>query len=208
MIKFKKAFLLSMVAVMTIGVSVSADPITTLEGLKSSSIEVSGTTEIPKISVTVPTSAAFVVNPFGIDVSGENDQVVSTKFAIENASDIKVDVYLDGFTTVIEGSGTDKINLVSTAILPTATALTKDLFLYLDEASVPASTKPDIKKVVTKTNTTTPLNVKMGATMEPTTGKVELKFFGTANTKGAWDAGDKISVTPKFRFVPLMVTTP
>lgn len=204
MIKFKKTLLLALASVMTIGITVSADPITTLEGLKGSEVTVSGTTKVPTISVTVPTSAVFVVNPFGIEVEGSHDQIVSTKFAIENGSSVKVDVYLDGFKTIVEATASDKINLVTTPILPTSTSSTKDLYLYLEEAS--ALKVGEAKKVVPKTNTTTSLNVKMG-TMEETSGKLELKFFGSANSKAAWDDGDKISVTPKFKFVPQMAVT-
>ena len=72
-----------------------------------SEIEVTGTTKVPTISITVPTSAAVTLNPYKLDVTIDSatkqDQVISAVYYIVNGSDVAIETEAT-VTGVAEGA--------------------------------------------------------------------------------------------------------
>lgn len=161
----------------------------------SSNIDATTGVENPTISVTVPTSLNFVIDPYETDSKG---QIYSDDAIITNASDVAVKV--DVKVTPTLGGG---VNLVAKGdVNTTDTADTdKDIYLALKTAkaadSTPAVTDwadESTYSVVKTTGTTVSVKLdKAGGTLL-TTG---LGVTGAANPIAAWATGD---VTVNFAF--------
>lgn len=100
----------------------------------SKTTEVAGTTKVPTVNVTIPTSAAITVNPYkmSVDVSADqdgsdmkNDQIISPVQYVKNESDVAIalDVSITG---KVEGEAVFATAPVTDKIL------TKSAFVYFE----------------------------------------------------------------------------
>lgn len=212
----KRVLAMALMSTMAFGTMAFASDTTEITGTESLSnvqVEVEGTTTVPTISVTVPTSASFIINPFGIEAGDDSSQkqIISPDIDIVNNSDVKMDVILDGYSaTVSSKDGSDKITLSSAAIASNSTSVKKDVFVYLgvknEEGNVTFDAKANAKQVVKLA--ASGLNTKLGtmgiANEDDDSDKITLAFDGSVNKNAAWNEDDAISVVPTFKFVPQM----
>ncbi|WP_313238439.1 hypothetical protein [Sporosarcina ureae] len=170
-------------------------------GVTGQEVKSEGTLKLPTISVTIPTTHGFLLNPYNLEEAG---QIVSAEATISNASTVDVDVSLKSATAVIEntdpkakavlGMVTDKITskTVELNLIVTPTAGT----LLLDGGKLNITGKNAATKLVT---------------LNKTNGAATLKYEGktVANPlNNPWSAADKISLTSIYTFSPVLVTTP
>lgn len=224
-----KLLSLGMAVVMALSMSVTAfadDNTTTISGNGkfSGSVKATGTTDVPIISVTVPSSAAFIINPYNIpfsmqvstdsltELSGAEDDpnlsIVSPTYTVKSTSGIglNVDVKLTG--AIPSGS---KISLASKEL--TGKETSKSAFIYFEIKEQSDSFKDSYEKannqiVLSKRATTRKSVCFIPAGTESSPSEAECKFFGSvaANPKTAWTENDKVTATIVFTFTPVAGT--
>lgn len=188
-------------------------------GVYGQDVEVTETTTVPTISVTIPTSTAVVINPYKLEVEMDgakfNDAIITVEQTIVNESNVPISVSAKVKAAVPEGSGAS----VATAALK-GTETTKSVFAYLEVAAKAAEDTPAVfssdgydakstkqvaftTKEVTKTNMLT----LAAATEKPT--YAGFKIFGQASSTPtvAWTDADKVEYSITFNFVPLVSET-
>jgi hypothetical protein len=219
-----KLLSLGMAVVMALFTSVTAFAADTTingpnqNGKYSSTVVATGSTTVPTINVTVPSSATFIVNPYNIQVStdsltelSDSDaslSVVSPTYTITSKSDIglNVDITLQG--TIPSGSG---VVLSSKAL--TGKETTKSVFIYLEikaksDTFKGSYTKASNQVILSKSSTTKKSVCFIPAGTSSNPSEAELKFFGSAaaNPKTAWSKSDTVKATIKFTFRPVAGT--
>jgi hypothetical protein len=218
-----------MAVVMALSMSVTTfadDNTTTISGNGkfSGSVTATGTTNVPVIAVTVPSTAAFVINPYGIpyniqvstdsltEISGDEDDpdlsIVSPEYTIKSTSNIGLNVDVKLQATIPSGS---KISLASKDL--TGRETSKSAFIYFEIKEQSDSFKDSYDKsnnqiVLSKRATTRKSVCFIPAGTESSPSEAECKFFGSvvANPKTAWTENDKVTATIVFTFTPVAGT--
>lgn len=143
---------------------------------------------MPVISVSVPTTAEIVIDPYNTLQGGQID---STNAKIVNNSNIPLNVTLVG----IKATPTEGLNLVAKA----ATDGTK-------WACVSAAVTDGANKATTKVLSAEGQDIAVTTAMAPKGGVVSFKVTGTcataitAEAASDWAAEDKITVTTAYKF--------
>jgi len=201
--KIRRFLALALAFTMVMGLSMTAlaDPMT---AAGEQDIEVTVTTEVPVISVTVPTTATVKLNPYRLDVTvdGETvtDQVISAPMVVTNGSNVPIIV---SYTAKAEAAG--EVVIVATAPKATDTAKSAYLFVKAGAGAAPDAItydKNDSLVLSTKDQTKAAafeLAKKNGD--DPTPGY--LAIGGNLSTQSAkdWVAADKVNVSLKFSFI-------
>lgn len=163
-------------------------------GATGQEVESEGTLELPTISVTLPTSHGFILNPYNLEDAG---QIISSVATISNASDVAVEVSLKSTTATIEGTDTK-----TKAVLGPVTDKTTTKTIQLDlNVVATAGTVATEKVTITGKNAVTKL-----VTLNAETGEATLSYDGkvVANPVGnPWSDADKISVSSIYTFTPV-----
>lgn len=187
----------------------------------SSETEISGTTEVPTIKITVPTTGGVVINPYRMEVnmtsSGggakDKDQILSAVQAIANESNVAIKV---NATVTGEAPGESKAVFATAPLKGTET--TKSVFLYLEVIAGDKVTYDKSNSKFTKTEWADAYDAK-ATNMVPVSGGnksttkagvatiaakgasdpsyAAFRLSGTAATAPteAWTTTDKVNVT-------------
>lgn len=174
---------------------------TVKDGAAGKAVVSESTLTLPTISVTLPTTHGFIVNPYNLENAG---QIVSSKATISNASDVAVEVSLKSATAVIAGETT-----TSKAVLGIVTDKITTKTVELNLVVTPTATKatlhaPELGVNITGKNTATKL-----VTLNKTDGEATLEYTGkvVANpTTSPWSSEDKITINAIYSFVPVSET--
>lgn len=94
--------------------------------------EVTGNTEVPTISITVPATAAVIVNPYKMTVQNDagtdvTDQIVSATQYIKNESDVALKV-----STEVTGKPAGTLTLATATTQGTKAVTTNSVFMYFE----------------------------------------------------------------------------
>lgn len=145
--KFKKLACTTLAGLMAVSMTVPAfaATISDIGGLSDIGLDISGSTEVPTISVTVPTTGSVITNPYklSVDVSAANDgsdlttdQIISATQFIESESNVPLNLSV----TATGEIPTESKAVFSTASVANNAKLTnKSLFLYLQLKAATAS---------------------------------------------------------------------
>ena len=160
-----------------------------------SEIEVTGTTKVPTISITVPTTAAVTLNPYKLDVTIDSatkqDQVISAVYYIVNGSDVAIETEAT-VTGVAEGATTDK---------------TKQVYMAFEWAQTSDGSTAPTSWSDTTALTTSAQTVANKLTMDKTGGTSPAIAFhftsdAIAEPETPWTADDTVGATLAFTFAP------
>ena len=225
----KKIVSLSLATVMAMSsamVAIAADPTaatqaandatissTTDGGVYGASAEITGSTAVPTIKVTVPTVGDIAVNPYQMSytlgsLGAATDEVFSPEYTIKNESNVPISV---GVTVTGKPEGEA---VFATTPVADATVKTKSVFAYIEFSSdgsyADAYNSKATNQVVLGTKAVTKNNVvtlERGDGGSATTAKY--KFMGSAASAPtkAWANTDKIGATVAFTFTPILPTT-
>jgi hypothetical protein len=134
----KRLFALAMTAVMMLSTSVVAfadDAATTktenISTTLSTAIEATGTLKQASIKVTVPTSNAFIINPYKLSVTptggttASTSQIVSPTYTVQNAGEVALKVDVTAKATVA-----GDLTLATSPVASTSTK--KEAFIFLN----------------------------------------------------------------------------
>lgn len=241
----KKIFSAVMAMTMVMGLSLSAfaaDPATLDDPTKATTgQDITGQSSIltPTISITVPTTADIVVNPFQlkstIDETDYYDQIVSIPQEISNASNVGVEVNVEGLKVTVDGASlnatTKKWESPITVMTGTAkSAKTKSIYLYLavgtdaNEKDIKAVADHDASgKEVAGASLAKAAILEAGTAENPKKVAFQVKGDVNANpTKEVlqadgktkltvadpWVSTDKVTVSFKFTFTPIIADPP
>ena len=159
--------------------------------------EIESSVKAPTIKVTVPTTGAVGINPYGMEFEVDGldeaatDKIISPVQFIKNESDVAISVDVSVSATPAEG-----VTLATAALKGTET--TKSVFLYFEIANAEdASTEPTWADAY---NAKTAGHVIVGTEAKPTvkTGVVQLAAGDDAATYAAFHmAGDVASKSAK-----------
>lgn len=189
----------------------------------SGEIEVSGTTTVPEIKITVPSTGNIVANPYKLeydlgDSKKSSDQIVSVPQFIKNESNVAIDVSASVTGEIYSNDKNDKSVVFASAALK-GTETTKSVFMYLDivesenGSTATFGTAYDAKaanQLLVGTKTVTKKNViqlaKPESSSQPT--YAAYKFCGAVatNPAKAWTTADKVSAKVVFTFAPVVKT--
>lgn len=131
----KKLLSLVLVSAMVLGSAITASATSSITDMAGTGTgtDVTGTStvKVPTINITVPTSAAVVINPYKMTAQVGSDeinaQIATVPQEITNASDVKVAVNVENLKAVpSEGVA------VSATSLATKTTGAKSVFLFLE----------------------------------------------------------------------------
>lgn len=185
----------------------------------SQSTTITGTTEVPTISVTVPDTGAVVVNPYKLEVSVSGtdvtDQIISATQYLENASNVAIEVKASV-------TGTKEGNAVfATASTQGGKAVTTNsAFMYFEIIlSDDNSSEPTWPESFDKTNvnqllvgdtenaaksTMVTMAAGDGSDAAASNGYAAFHLAGDVADKltTAWAATDKFGATIAFTFTP------
>lgn len=203
---------LALALVLTLTVPAFAGSTTTTP---TNATEFTGSTEAPTVSVTVPASATFVVNPYKMSVqnaAGDDvtDQVVAATQYVTNLSDVPltVDVTVTGTT---EGNAAFATSSTQGSRAPT----TNSVFLYAEFGAATANDGSADPTWGTAYSTTATNQVLVGARATSKKGVAKLaatdgsaanylayKLAGDAASAPttAWTDADKVKVSVAFTF--------
>ena len=181
---------------------------TTISDLSDSAeLEITGTTQVPKIEVVVPATGEVILNPYGMTVANPptgataTDQILSAVQAIENKSEIAIKVS-GTITGVAEG-------VTLTTSTPDNTKkevkLTFKIAKSADATTAPTGTGVDL--------TTSAQDIAAAAVELDKTGgsnpfaTFQLSGSASKNPESVWTADDVIGATVAFTFEPNAPTT-
>lgn len=179
----------------------------------SATVVATGTTQAPVISVNVPTSMTYILNPY--QITGKQ-QILAPNFTIENKSDVPLKVMVSDCKT---STAPADVKLITKE--PTATSKEKEAYIYLratvgdavgtEKFTAASATKAgDI--VVATADMKAPvllaaLTAGDGAASKDG-GKATATFQGklSAPEEKLWAASDKFDITVTYKFIPQMNT--
>lgn len=179
-------------------------------------IEVSGSVEVPTISITVPTTAAIVINPYQMSVTPDGADEASTnaiicpEYTITNNSDVAVAVNVESLSADVSNAGGA---VLATAALK-GTETTKSVFCYLDVHTT-GETATAYSKATNQLlvgTTAKPASKDAITTLDATGGDVTTCDFSFAGSVVAnptvtdsvtpWSDTDTVSIALKYSFTP------
>lgn len=169
-----------------------------------SEIEVTGTTKVPTISITVPTSAAVTLNPYKLDVTIDSatkqDQVISAVYYIVNGSDVAIETEAT-VTGVAEGA------TFAAASVASSTDKTKQVYMAFEWAKTTDGSTAPAAWSDTTALTTSAQNIANKLTMDKTGGTspaIAFHFTGDAiaEPETPWTTDDTVGATLAFTFAP------
>lgn len=175
--------------------TITDDAVTADKGTSNSTI--TGTITATKLSVSVPTTAAFTIDPTITatdDTAGITAQLtnVPTNYTVTNKSVVPVYAYISGCTVTKAGTTAGDPTLVNaTSGLSTDYAV---MFAVKDADSKPADFKTSGDWL-----TTTPgkyYAIKDNGKLAAKTGAATMSFYG--QTTSGWSNGDSFTVVPTF----------
>lgn len=229
--KFKKVATLVLAGAMALSMAVPAFAADTdLE----QSTEITGTTQTPTISISVPATGAVVLNPYkmSVDLSEDQDgsevvtnQIISATNYIKNKTDVALAV-----SATVTGKVAGEAVFATATTQGTKAVTTKSAFVYLEvidtgagedgDATAPATAPTDASwkaydakavnqvllsaKAVTKANMLT-----VPAVAADNSSFIAFRLAGdaaSAPTK-AWTSADTVSATIAFTFTPTVQAT-
>lgn len=215
----KKLFALILSCAMMLGLAATAFAEDTViedpdeNGVYSQETEIEGTTQAPTIKVTVPTTGAVVINPYGMKYGDDDatDKIISATQFIKNESDVAISITV----SVAATPSNDKVVLATSALKGTET--TKSVFLYFEIVeSEDGSTEPETWAAYNTKNTN---QVVVGSATKPTTkagvhvmdAGDEAATFAAFHLAGdvasgstiPWSEEDTVSVVIAFTFNPV-----
>lgn len=196
------------------------------------STEISGTTQVPTISISVPATGSIVLNPYkmSVDISEDQDgsqevntQIISANSYIKNKTDVALTV-----SATVTGKTAGEAVFATATTQGTKAVTTKSAFVYLEvvnagagddgDATAPTaeptwSSAYDSKaanqvllsaKAVTKANMLT-----VPAVAEDSSSFIAYRLAGDAASSPtkAWTGADTVSATIAFTFTPTVVST-
>ena len=165
-----------------------ADPVAagskTLEAAGTSDSIITGTITATKLSVSVPTTAAFTIDPT-IEATTTSAQLtdVPDNYTVTNASAVPVYAYISGCT-------------MSTGSLVTAASglSTDKAVMFAVKDSAPANFDAPGDWLTTTPGTYYP--IKDNGKLAAKTGTATMSFYGQTTT--GWSNGDTFTITPTF----------
>lgn len=185
----------------------------------------STTVQVPTINITVPSTGAVVINPYGMTVQNDagddvTNQIVSATQYIVNSSDVALNVDVTVTGTLPANKKDVKFATASTKG-GTKVLTTNDIFMYFEIGSATANdgsgdptwptayvAKPEatqaVKQVLVAAKATTAKNVLTLAAGNVDTTYAAFHLTGdvvSAPTR-AWVADDAVSVAVAFTFTP------
>lgn len=186
------------------------------DGAYSSSVDATGETKVPTISITLSdtTGKKVGLNPYQLKytvggVTDGTDAIVNKEEKITNASDVKIRVNATTTATVPSGS---EVVMATAALKGTET--TKSVFAYLQIDKAATVTKKDYNSkepnmVAFGTKATTKKDM---VTLDDTAGTDKVatyKIFGSVapNPAKAWAAADTVDFKIVYSFEPVVATT-
>lgn len=229
--KFKKLATLALAGAMALSLAV---PAFAAETDLEQSTEITGTTQTPTISISVPATGAVVLNPYKMTVDLTPDdtsddvtsdaQIISANSYIKN----KTDVALTVSATVTGKTAGEAVFATATTQGGTKAVTTKSAFVYLEVVNAGAgddadATEPttaptwgtayDAKaanqvllaaKAVTKANMLT-----VPAVADGSSSFIAYRLAGDAASSPtkAWTSADTVSATIAFTFIPTVQAT-
>ena len=166
----------------------------TLEAAGASDSTITGTITATKLSVSVPTTAAFTIDPT-VEATDPGKQITdaSTNYTVTNASAVPVYAYISNCTIAKAGATAGNPTLVKkTADLATDCAV---MFAVKDAASAPSNfdTEGDW---LTGAGTYYAFNAATHGKLAAKTGTATMSFYGQTTT--GWSNGDTFTITPTF----------
>lgn len=230
--KFKKVAAMVLAGAMALSMAVPAFAADTdLE----QSTEISGTTQTPTISISVPATGAVVLNPYkmSVDVSAAQDgsdmvtnQIISATNYIKN----KTDVALAVSATVTGKTAGEAVFATATTQGGTKAVTTKSAFVYLevidagagdDDAATEPTTAPTdaswkaydakaVNQVLLAAKAVTKANMlTVPAVADGASSFIAFRLAGDAASSPtkAWTSADTVSATIAFTFTPTVQAT-
>lgn len=190
------------------------------DAAEGTAVEVSGSVEVPTISITVPTTADIVINPYQMSVTPDGAEastnaIICPEYTITNESNVAVAV-----NVVSLGANLENANgaVMATSVLK-GTETTKSVFCYLDvheKGKTPTAYSKATNQLLVGT-TAKPASKEAIATLaagNETPATCDFSFAGSviANPKvtdsvKAWSGSDSISIALKYSFTPQVITT-
>lgn len=174
----------------------AADGTVTAPGGTSSST-ITGTIAATTLSVSVPTAAAFTIDPT-VEATTVNSQLKSVpdNYTVTNASVVPVYAYISGCAVAKGADMTGTPTLVTaTADLSTANAV---MFAVKDDTGKPTDFDTPTDWLTTTPGKYYPItaNGKLAAKNDTATDEATMKFYGQTTT--GWTNGDTFTITPTF----------
>lgn len=182
--------------------TITGDAVTTVGGAKESVI--TGTIEATKLSISVPTAAAFTIDPTIAatdDVDGTISQLtnVPTNYTLTNKSAVPVYAYISGCTIAAAGATTGTPTLVSaTSGLSADKAV---MFAVKDSTSAPKDFKTADDWLSTTPGKYYAFNAAdkgklADKTANDKSNEATMSFYGQTTT--GWSHGDSFTIKPTF----------
>jgi hypothetical protein len=212
MTKMTKRFVAGMLSsafVLSLGMSAFAADATLDGSTWTNDVTVTVTTEVPTISVTLPTTADITINPYKMEVTLEDDStssasIISPEYTITNASDCGVKITATASAT----AGGDAV--IATAALK-GTESTKSIFLYIDAAyegtaygGAYNAKAVNQLAITTKAASKTIMELAAGADTA-TEGTYMIKGDAASAPETPWAATDTATVTLSFKVDPVAI---
>ena len=212
MTKMNKRFVAGMLSsafVLSLGMSAFAADTATLDGTEwTSDVEVTVTTEVPTIKVTLPTTADITINPYKMEVEVDSetysDSIISPEYTIKNESDCGVKI-----TATASAAAAGEAVIATAALKGTET--TKSIFLYIDAAyegtaygEAYNSKAVNQLAITTKEASKTIMELAAGADAA-TEGTYMIKGDAASAPATPWTATDTATVTLSFKIDPVAV---
>lgn len=207
--KFGMLALASMMALSALSVA-AAETITVEEAVTTKKPDVEATLDIAAttvgavINIDVPTTAAFILNPYKLE---DKAQVLSPDLTITNYSNVDINVKLNNLVAKVEGEG---VTLAAAPVL--STSIKKEVFVWMNVKGSGEYAAYDAKTDVTKIAKTTGFkalslgDLAKSADQSAAGGAITMKIDGNMSTSVVWADTDKVTVTPTYAFVPTIIT--
>lgn len=213
--KFKKVVSAALAGAMALSMSATALA-ANVTGTAPVDVEVTGTTEVPDIKVTIPTTASVVVNPYKLAVTVDSveftDQIVSAPQFIKSESNTALDV-----TATVTGKAEGSAVFATASTQGGKAVATNSVFMYLEVVGVADdSAEPTWAETYDKTSSSQLLVSLTAATSktamvqlaagDTTASYAAFALRGDAADKPttAWTAADKVSAGIAFTFTPVI----
>ncbi len=195
--KTKKIVSLALSGALALSMSVPAFALTDLS--EGAELEITGTTQVPKIEVVVPTTGSVILNPYAmavtVDGAAKKDQIIGAIQAIENKSEIPIKVG-GKITGTAEGA-----TLVDSIADQTKKQVKLDF--KIDKGTSATADPSGATAVTLKTTAQDITEVELdeaGGTNAFAT--FQLSGEATTNPSEVWSTGDTIGATIAFTFAP------
>lgn len=185
----------------------------------SNTTEITGTTQAPTITVTVPATGAVTVNPYKMEVTVNSnqvtDQIISAPMYVENSSDVPL-VFDVTVTGKKEGNA-----IFSTTPIGTKVVTTNSVFMYAEFGAATAEdgtgdptwaaaydSKATNQVAISERTTTKKAVVELDANASGAKNYLAFKLAGDASSQPttAWTGADKVGASIAFTFTAKAAT--